>query len=267
MPAGRGDKRSMETSAKTARAADLALTGLQESKAERLADRVYENLFHAIVTGRVTVGTRLPSENALAAEFEVSRPVLREALDKLRADGLVSSVRGSGNYVQNAVNARLEGDPNDAADRETLERIGEILNGIELRAIVEPTAASLAAKRRGPADIERMRTALDRFRAAIDQGAIPHHHDYAFHEAIAAATSNPRIVRTLKSLEYDVTRSVNLMRFLVQFRPLDRAEAVCAEHEEIFHHIEAGDHRRAKRAMRRHIEHARIRMMNSTPTI
>jgi GntR family transcriptional regulator, transcriptional repressor for pyruvate dehydrogenase complex len=249
----------------TPKSVDFVFTDLQNSKAERLADKVYENLFHAIVTGMISAGTKLPSENVLAKEFEVSRPVLREALDKLRDDGLISSVRGSGNYVQNAVGARVDGTPSDEADRDALERIGDLLSGIELRLIIEPQAAYLAAKRRGPSDVERMRAALDRFDDAMKQNAILHHHDYAFHEAVATATCNQRIVQTLKSLEYDVTRSVNLMRFLVQFQPLVRTEAVQAEHEEIFRHIEAGAATKAKRAMRNHIEHARIRMMSNRP--
>ena len=173
-------------------------------------------------------------------------------------------MRGSGNYVQNALGASRERATGDD-DRDALERIGDMLNGIELRLIVEPQAAYLAAKRRGPADIERLREALDRFSEAMHTNAIMHYHDYAFHEAVAIATCNPRIVKTLKSLEYDVTRSVTLMRFLVKFQPLVRAEAVQAEHEEIFRHIEAGAATKAKRAMRNHIEHARTRMMSSRP--
>lgn len=245
--------------------ADILVADLPNNKGERLSERVYENLFHAIVTGMISAGAKLPSENELAKQFEVSRPVLREALDKLRDDGLISSVRGSGNYVLNALGARVDGVPSDEADRDALQRIGDLLAGIELRMIVEPQAAYLAAKRRGPSDIESMRAALDRFDQAMRQDAILHHHDYAFHEAIATATCNARIVQTLKSLEYDVTRSVNLMRFLVQFQPFIRNEAVRDEHEEIFRHIEAGAATKAKRAMRNHIEHARIRMMSNRP--
>jgi DNA-binding FadR family transcriptional regulator len=244
---------------------DFVVTDLQNSKAERLADKVYENLFHAIVTGMITAGMKLPSENELSKHFEVSRPVLREALDKLRDDGLISSVRGSGNYVQNAVGLWIDGTSSDGAGRDALEHIGDLLSGIELRLIVEPQAAYLAAKRRGPSDVERMRAALDRFNEAMKQNAILHHHDYAFHEAVAAATCNQRILQTLKSLEYDVTHSVNLMRFLGQFQPLVRTGAVQAEHEEIFRNIETGAATRAKRAMRNHIEHARVRMLSNRP--
>lgn len=246
-------------------AADLVFADLTGGKSDRLADKVYENLFHAIVTGMIAAGSRLPSENSLAQEFEVSRPVLREALDRLRADGLLTSVRGSGNYVKDAVGASAGGHLEADADRDTLQRIGDLLSGIELRMMIEPEAASMAARRRGPADLERMRLALDRYDEAARQNAILHHHDYAFHEAIAVATCNQRIASTLKSLEYDVSRSVNLMRFLVKFQPLVRIEAVRAEHEEIFRHIERGAATKAKRAMRNHIEHARVRMMNNHP--
>lgn len=242
---------------------DFAFATLQHSKAERLADKVYENLFHAIVTGMIAAGTRLPSENDLAREFDVSRPVLREALDKLRADGLVSSVRGSGNFVQNAVRAAPRRPVDETEDRDALERIGDLLNGIELRLIIEPEAAFLAARRRGPADLGRMRAALDRFEEALAAGTILHYHDYAFHEAVAAASCNPRIVDTLKSLEYDVSRSAMLMRALSQHPPLLRSEAVRAEHEAIFRHIEAGADVEARRAMCNHIEHARSRMLSS----
>ncbi|MAA96726.1 MAG: GntR family transcriptional regulator [Stappia sp.] len=242
----------------------FAFSALQHSKAERLADKVYENLFHAIVTGMIAAGTKLPSENQLAREFDVSRPVLREALDKLRADRLVSSVRGSGNFVKNAVGA-TDGTPiSELEDRDALERIGDLLNGIELRLIVEPEAASLAARRRSPADLARMRAALDRYDEALAKNTILHYHDYAFHEAVATASCNPRIVATLKSLEYDVSRSVNLMRFLSHYPPMVRGEAVRGEHEEIFRHIEAGADLEASRAMRNHIEHARSRMLSSS---
>jgi len=252
---------------KTGWSMDFSFSDLQQSKAEKLADRVYDNLFHAIASGMIPVGTRLPSENALAGEFEVSRPVLREALDKLRGDGLIASVRGSGNYVKAAPGEGAGDAPAPDAERDAMERVGKFLNGLELRLILEPQAAYLAAMRRGPRDIQRMRAALDRFDEALKKNGILHYHDYAFHEAIAIATGNPRIVETLKSLEYDVSRSVNLMRLQVRYQPLVRAEIVQSEHEEILHHIEAGAASKAKRAMRNHIEHARLRTMSTEPTL
>src|SRR5205814_1620728 len=65
----------------------------------RLGDQVYGRLLEEIVSGRYVVGDRLPGENDLAQTFEVSRPVVREALNRLQADGLVTSRQGAGSFV------------------------------------------------------------------------------------------------------------------------------------------------------------------------
>lgn len=234
------------------------------ARPERLAARVYESLFHAIVTGKFARGQRLPSENLLAAQFDVSRPIVRQALDRLREEGLIESIRGSGSYV-NEHPERAGGTA--GPDGDPMERMNEILNGLEFRMVVETEAAFFAAQRRNAADIARMETALAGFGQALAKGEIPHHFDYAFHEAIGLATANPRFVAALKSLEYDVSHAVNLMRYLVHFEPLERGQKVLAEHVEIFELIKAGDGEAARRAMRNHLEHARIRMLNSRPGV
>ena len=70
-------------------------SGLGYVRAERFAERVYESLFYAIATGKIAPGSKLPAELELAALFDVSRPVVRQALDRLREDQLVDSRRGS----------------------------------------------------------------------------------------------------------------------------------------------------------------------------
>ena len=76
--------------------------GLEPVRHERFAERVYESLFHAIMTGKLAPDTRLPAEVQLASFFQVSRPVVRQALDRLRQDRLIESIRGSGTYVRRA---------------------------------------------------------------------------------------------------------------------------------------------------------------------
>ena len=129
----------------------LAAAGLGPVRQERFAERVYENLFHAIVEGKISVGSRLPSENDLATLFDVSRPIVRQALDRLREDQLVESRRGSGTYVMDK--PELAG---KAANAEPSERIGHIMNGLELRMVIEPECAYMAALRRSTADLTRM---------------------------------------------------------------------------------------------------------------
>ena len=238
------------------------LDGVESARPERFAERVYETLFHAIVTGRAPLGSRLPSENELARKLNISRPVVRQAFDRLREDGLIETRHGSGTYVTEALSdslAAFEGSP--------VERIGHILNGLELRLVVEPEIAYMAALRRRPSDLVRMEAMLERFEAASAAGDVAHPLDYAFHDAIAVATSNPRFAEVLKSLEYDVSHAINLMRHLVQLDPLTRSPAVAAEHREIFERIRERDAEGARRAMRAHLEYARIRMLTVQPGI
>ena len=233
-------------------------SGLGYVRAERFAERVYESLFYAIATGKIAPGGRLPSEMELAALFEVSRPVVRQALDRLREDQLVESRRGSGSYVR-AKPDLMGGLP--AMD--PAKRVSHILEGLELRRVIEPECAYLAALRRTDADLRDMDRMLTGYEEADASGAIAHHHDYSFHRAIAAATGNQRFVQVLKSLEYDVSHAVNLMRHLVHIQPWKRTRAAIEEHRHIYRLIRDQDAEGARNVMRAHIEKARSRMLNS----
>ena len=63
------------------------------------SSQIYEQLLHYIISGEWPVGTRLPSEKDLAEQFGVSRVPIREALQRLRAIGVVRSLQGSGSFV------------------------------------------------------------------------------------------------------------------------------------------------------------------------
>lgn len=231
---------------------------------ERFAERVYDSLFHSIMTGQLAAGARLPSELALADSFQVSRPVVRQALDRLRAERLVDSVRGSGSYV--AAQPAAAATASQAA-RSSAADLSHILHGIELRLMVEPECAALAALRRQPPDLARMRQMLDGFEQAHARGDVAHHFDYGFHEAIAQATANPRLVGVLKMLEYDVSRAVNLWRHLAHMTPWRRTQEALDEHRALYALIEAQDAEGARRCMRAHVENARVRVLALEPSI
>lgn len=242
--------------------ASVAELGLEPVRHERFAERVYDSLFHAVMTGKLAAGARLPSELELAGFFQVSRPVVRQALDRLRKDGLVNSIRGSGSYVREAPVAQAPAaTPPAAAD------MGHILHGLELRLIVEPESAYLAALRRKPQDLARMEEMLDAFEKAAASGDVAHHFDYGFHEAIAQATANPRMAQLLATLKFDVSHAINLWRHMAQMKPWQRTQEVLDEHRAIFNLIHQQDAEGARRAMRSHIEKARIRMLEATPGI
>lgn len=236
--------------------------GLEPVRHERFAERIYDSLFHSIMTGKLASGSRLPSEVQLAAFFQVSRPVVRQALHQLRQDRLVESIRGSGTYIQ----ANLISMPAVPAAR-PVTSMSDIQHGLELRLVIEPECAYLAALRRKSRDLLRMEEMLDGFEKAAERGDVAHHFDYGFHETIARATANPRIARVFGTLEYDVSHAVNLWRHMARMEPWQRTRDALDEHREIFKLISDRDAEGARRAMRSHVEKARIRMLEPTPEI
>jgi GntR family transcriptional regulator, transcriptional repressor for pyruvate dehydrogenase complex len=139
------------------------------------------------------------------------------------------------------------------------------LHGQELRLVLEPECAYLAALRRGSDDLARMAAMLEGFEVAVAKGDVAHHFDFGFHEAIARATGNPRLLEAVQTLQYDVGHAINLMRHLARMRPWQRTQDAIDEHREIFRCIERQDHEGARRAMRGHVEKARIRMLEASP--
>ncbi len=236
--------------------------GLSPVRHDRFAERVYESLFHAIMTGKLTPDTRLPAEVQLASFFQVSRPVVRQALDRLRQDRLIQSIRGSGTYVRASDKA-----PQAPARPAPAPDMGHLLHGLELRLLVEPECAALAALRRTTADLARMQSMLTGFENAAANGDVAHHFDFGFHEAIGQASANPRLAQIVTSLEYDVSHAINLWRHMAQLKPWKRTQDAIDEHRIIFELIRQQDAEGARRAMRSHVEKARIRMLDAAPEI
>ncbi|MEO8242803.1 MAG: GntR family transcriptional regulator, partial [bacterium] len=124
---------------------DPALEGRSAGVTERpramlLADVVYDSIRRAIANGEFAEDERLPGENAMAEQFDVSRPVIRSALKRLRDEGLVTSRQGSGSYISTSVVPKpLAFQP--------LETIADLQRCYEFRLTIEPAAAALAAGR------------------------------------------------------------------------------------------------------------------------
>lgn len=242
--------------------APIALDGaILPVRREPLAQQVYDAMFHRIVTGELSEGARLPAEHALCASFGVSRPVVREALERLRKDGIVASRRGSGSHVMPR--------PASLGSKATsVEKLDQLLQNLEFRSIVEPEAAALAALRRTGRDLEGILSAIEEFhRVTVVEGGIGYHLDFAFHVAVAAASANVRLYESVRAVEYDIDHAVNLARHLSRFDHLERHRSVCDEHRHIFECIRRQDADAARIAMRGHIEQARLRMMNRNPVL
>ena len=240
---------------------DASLDSLPAVTRTRFADQAYAHLFHRIVTGEFREGDMLPSENDLCQLFQVSRPVVREALSRLRDDGLIASRRGSGSIVQPRA-------PGDAADAFVADKRQILFENLELRRVVEPQAAAFAAARRSDRDLIALRRAVDEYeRVAIVEGKVSDHLDFAFHLAVATAAHNRRFIDVIRLVEYDIDHAVNLLRYLIRFDHLERSRSVHAEHARILEAIERRDPDGAKAEMSAHLEQARVRMVSSRPPV
>src|ERR671916_1206506 len=132
-----------------------AAAGLATAAVEaKLSAGIYEKLFERIVAGEFPVNARLPSETELARRFGASRPVVREALARLRDDGLIVSRQGSGSYVRRRPDqAVLQFVP--------VGSIADIQRCFEFRAGLEAAAAALAATRWEDGDLADIKAAFD----------------------------------------------------------------------------------------------------------
>ncbi len=225
---------------------------LEIRKGERLADQLYGQLLEKIVTGQLVEGDKLPSENEISRAFSVSRPVIREALLRLQADGLVYSRQGAGSFVKARPPEGLIkfAQPSDVAG---------LLRCFEARLPFEGAAAALAAQRASPDDIARIERSLRELEAAMNTDAIADQADFAFHLAVAKATGNDFFVGILTSLNSAITSGIKVTLNITQRGSADRIQKVCEEHRAILDAISTGDAAAADLMMRYHINRARAR--------
>src|SRR5260370_13481067 len=133
----------------------------EASRAEqssRFADRVYEQILEEIVSGQSAIGDRLPSEDQLSKEHSVSRPVIREALSRLQADGVVITRKGAGTFVQRQPGRQF-------LRLAPIRGIADLMRCFEFRIGVEGEAAYLAAQRRTDEHMAAIRAAFHRLNA------------------------------------------------------------------------------------------------------
>jgi GntR family transcriptional regulator, transcriptional repressor for pyruvate dehydrogenase complex len=238
-------------------AAAIAVDRAASALEGRLSGGIYAGIFERIVAGELAINARLPSETELARRFGASRPVVREALARLREDGVIVSRQGSGSYVKRRPDAAI-------LRFAPVGSIGDVQRGFEFRTALEGAAAALAAERWADADIVEIRGALKALDRCIADGELGVDADVAFHRAIAQAKHNPYHIAVQATLQAHIAFGMNLTRNL-SLRDASRLRVVQDEHVAIVAAIEARDADAARAAMERHIENARRRMFEGTP--
>ena len=217
-------------------------------------EEVHRFLLNAITLGEYSPGSRLPSENALASQLGVSRPVVREAVSRLAAEGLVRAERGRGTFVSDRpVVRQLQLSP--------IAGIDDLIQWQDLRIAIEQQAARLAAERRAPEDLERIG---DIHQNLIDMARVGDRAigmDFEFHVSIAEATHNPILVEAQQSLGDHIRDWMSKILETTRRTSAEWHQFRVREHSAIVEAIERRDPDAAAQAARRHNENGRTRLL------
>lgn len=214
-------------------------------QSERLYERIVEQIESAIVAGELNVGDKLPPERELATQFAVSRTAVREAVKILREKGFIEIRPGRGTFVTNT-------SPNSM--RNSFDRIVKFgtpdgsANLVEVREILEPEIAALAARRMTKDFIEDMQEAVDTMEGTQDVEVFVEA-DLDFHLALAEATQNPIIPAMMDSI-IDLLRE-HRKRIGLTEGGLERGQF---HHKQILAAVRRGDPDAAREAMKRHLK-------------
>ena len=207
---------------------------------------VVEYVKGLIRRGELGPGDRLPPERQLAESLGVARVSLREAFKQLQEEGYIVARRGKsgGNFVTALSQPLAEW------RRSILEREEELDDLTTMRVAVECHAATLAASRRTPADLDAMLAAINKQAAALNHSEF-RSADASFHEAVAKAAGSKRLENAVRHALSELFSPADMLD-----HP-DPLEDDQLQHQRVFEAIRDGDPTGAYEAMQDHIEHTR----------
>lgn len=170
----------------------------QRVKQPKISDVIVERIEEMILEGTLEPGQRLPPERELAKQFEVSRPSLREAVQKLAAKGLVYSRQGGGTYVSEKLGDSFK-DPLLELFKTHPEAQYDLL---EFRHALEGVTAYYAALRSTKADKEAIKASYATLQECHDKKEFLKEveADVDFHLTIAASTHNMVLLHMMRAL-------------------------------------------------------------------
>ena len=225
-------------------------------RAGQLSDQVAQALSSDISAGRLKSGEKIPTEMSLAANFSVSRTVVREAIARLKSIGLLASKQGSGVFVKQGAVRPLSFDNDTAVSRQAVIQI------VEVRRALEAEVAELAASRRSSADVKRITKALKAIETSVKTGGDGVDEDVDFHRAIADAAANPYLIRTLDFLRQFLRGATRVTR-ANEARRDDFRQQARDEHDAIAKAIIEADPQAARAAAATHMTNALARIVQA----
>jgi GntR family transcriptional regulator, transcriptional repressor for pyruvate dehydrogenase complex len=217
---------------------------LEPVRSTRIYEEIVRQIKALVADGKVKSGDRLPPERELTERFRVSRTSVREAMRALESTGLVEIRPGEGAFVR-SVSAESLIEPLALVILAQREAVAELY---EARRLLEPSIAALAARRASPEEVAELARIVDEQAREVSAGRTGFAQDAAFHTAISHSSHNRAITRIVSTL----------MDLLAQSREESlqapgRPQRSHQDHRRVLAAIEAGDARRAQRAMEDHL--------------
>ncbi|KPB71674.1 FadR/GntR family transcriptional regulator [Pseudomonas cannabina] len=220
-----------------------------------LTQQLVAEFSRRIREGELRSGEKLPTEQVIIRETGVSRTVVREAMSRLQAEGLVETRHGIGTFVVDA--SQTGSSPQDAP---AIGTPGDAAPIIELRLSLEPESAALAAQRRTPGQLEAIRQALDELHRCARLGKDTLQADFEFHRQISLCTANSFFTDVMSQLGSSILpRTRSGFGNITLLHTEDDPEAQQREQEQIFDAIARQDRDAARAAMRLHLTNSLLR--------
>lgn len=210
-----------------------------------VTDEAITKIKDMIISGELSAGDRLPPEKELSEKLGLSRSSLREAVKALEIIRVLDVRRGDGTYVTSLEPKLLTEAMAFIVD---LHQDESILDIFEVRRILEPAAAAMAAGRITPEQITALRATMENINDETSVESLVEH-DLIFHELIATAANNSYLSSVLDGLSSSTVRA-RIWRGLTQEKAVDRT---LSEHAAIIEALERGDAELAKSLLTVHI--------------
>lgn len=236
---------------------------LKRMRSQRLSERVAEALTERLDQGQWAPGDRLPTEHELAATFDVSRTVIREAISRLRQAGRLETVQGSGTFV-----AAPPAPPSLLRHEDHQANLPTLVQVLELRRGLEAESAAMAARRRTHDQVMALRGTLQAIEQTVGSTQMPVELTLRLPMQIAQATGNPLYVSQLESLHRYLIGQAGLPAApdsaVAPPWTAETAHQVMEELRALVDAIATGDAARARREAIRHLLNGELRLRNAT---
>lgn len=213
-------------------------------KSKGIATKITFQIKQMVLSGELSPGDKLPTEDQMAKQFATSRSSVREALSGLKALGIIETQKGAGTFIRKLPPSQiLEGIFPKKNDKELFVDL------LEVRKVIEGKAVELAIVRGTDEDYENIRMTQSMLEDSLNKGEPPAvEADILFHLSISMAAHNEMLIRLTKN----ISETLSELRGKTLAAP-GRLERSIREHEEIYSQIREGNINGAIKAIENHL--------------